>query len=142
MPAFQEQGTVVGTVTLVPVASLPEERRCQFRLYSRPGSACVLNGHVDLRNELESALSSFLGPSSASMIVLDDDVKKDMGPVSPASSGLCKACNSKTRFLQAQPATSRAVWHPRPRAEDVLSKRLLFRGEVDRCYPGIAIDEK
>ena len=33
---FQEQGTV----TLVPVASLPEERRCQ----SLPGRACVLDG--------------------------------------------------------------------------------------------------
>ena len=51
------------TVTLVhvPVASLPEERRCQ----SRPGRACVLDGWPRWCDELESAVSSFFGSSSA-----------------------------------------------------------------------------
>ena len=35
----------------------------------------------------------------------------------------CEAWNSKTRYLQAQPATPRARWHPRSRAEHVLCKK-------------------
>ena len=45
--------------------------------------------------------------------------KKDMAPVFSCfvrSLELkSKAWNSKTRYLQARPATSRAMWHPRPR---------------------------
>ena len=56
---FQEKVTL----TLVPVASLPEERRCQ----SRPGCARVLDGlpRRPTCNELESPVSSFFGSSSA-----------------------------------------------------------------------------
>ena len=56
----------------------------------------------------------------------------------------CEACSSKARYLQAQPATPRAMWPPRrPRAEDVLCKGLLVRGEVERyCHWHRAVDEK
>ena len=55
----------------------------------------------------------------------------------------CKACNSKTRCLQARPATPRAMWHPRSRAEDVLCKRLLISaGKLTNTATGIAVDEK
>ena len=39
----------------------------------------------------------------------------------------CEACNSKTRYLQAQPATPRAMWHPRPLAEDVPCKKASWQ---------------
>ena len=76
---FQKQGTV----TLVPVASPPEECRCQ----SRPGRAYVLDGWQRWCDELESAVSSFFGSSSAwSLSTMM--WKKTWHRSYPASSGL------------------------------------------------------
>ena len=71
---FQEQGTVTPVASVhvdyvamslyVSLALVSEERRCQ----SRPGQAarvCWTVDHVTVCNELESALSSFFGSSSA-----------------------------------------------------------------------------
>ena len=96
-----------------------------------PGRACVLDGWPCTCNELESAVSSFFGSSSVwsfSTMMW----KKTWHRSSPAcfvrSLELkCEACNSKTRYLQAQPATPRAMWHTRPLAEDVLCKKASWQ---------------
>ena len=97
------------------------------RRKSLPGRACTcvrrLTVYVYI-NELEFAVSSFFGSSSAwsfSTMMW----KKTWRRSSPARSLdlKCEACNSKTRYLQAQPATPRAMWHPRPLAEEVLCKK-------------------
>ena len=104
-------------------ASLPEERRCQ----SHPSRACVLDGwpRRSTCNDLKSVVSSFFGSSSAwscsTMMWL-----KTWAPVfSCFVRSLEFKCEAwaKTRYLQAQPATPRAMCHPRPRAEDVLCRK-------------------
>ena len=55
----------------------------------------------------------------------------------------CEAWNSKTRYLQVQPATPRVRWHPRSRAEDVLCKKgFLSAGNLTDAAIGLAVDEK
>ena len=77
----------------------------------------------------------------------DDDVKKDMAPVFSCfvrSLKLkCEACYSKTR-LQAQSATPRAMWHPRPRTDRrrPLQKGFVSVGKLTVTATGIAVDEK
>ena len=109
-----------GTVTLVPVASLTEESRC-------PCQAARVCWTVDRVRVTSSSPLSRVSSDRVRLIVFDDDVKKDMVPVFSCfvrSLQLkCEACNSKTRYLQAQPATPRAMWHPRPLADDVLCKK-------------------
>ena len=133
---FQEQGTV----TLVPVASLPEERRCQSTRVAQAARMCWTVGHVCRAcNELKSAVSSFFVASSASVIVFDDDVKKDMAPV-------LSSCFVDVRSLELKcedslsPSATRNTWHPRPRAEDVLCKNFLSAGKLTDSATGV--DEK
>ena len=127
---FQE----LGTVTFVPVASLPGERRCQST-WPRVCVGKVPVGHVRTCNELESAVSSFFALSSAWSF--STMWKKDMAPVFSCfvrSLELkCEACNSKTRYLQAQPATLGIPVHVQKTSS---AKRfLLSAGEVDRfCH--------
>ena len=98
-------------------ASLPEERRCQ----SHPGCAWVLDGWPirSTCDELESVVLSFFGSSStwscSTMVWLISCFVKSL-------EFKCEAW-AKARYLQAQPGTPRAMWHPRPRAEDVLCKK-------------------
>ena len=49
----------------------------------------------------------------------------------------------RLEYLQAQPATPRARWHPRSRAEDVLCKKgFLSAGNLTDTAIGLAVDEK
>ena len=107
--------TLYFTVTLV-LAAL---RCCQSHPATELGRVCVLDGwpRRPTCNEIESAVSSFFGSSSA-WFFSTMMWKKDMAPVFSCfvrSLELkSKALISKTRYLQAQPATPRAMWHPRP----------------------------
>ena len=135
---FQEQGTL----TLVPVASLPEERRCQ----SRPGRACVLDGWPRWCNELESRDCLELLRLELRLIVFDDDhdVKKDMALVfSCFVRSLKRSVAKRLVFSKRNPQHREQRWRPRPRAEDVLCKRaFLSAGKLTDTSTGIAIDEK
>ena len=55
----------------------------------------------------------------------------------------CEACYSKTRW-QAQSATPRAMWHPRPRTDRrrPLQKGFVSAGKLTVTATGIAVDEK
>ena len=87
---FQEQGTV----TLVPVASLPKERRCQ----SRPGRACVLDGWPLRCNGVRYIELLRL---KLPLIVFDDDVKKAMAPVFSCFVRFLKRSAAKDSFPHA-----------------------------------------
>ena len=118
---FQEQGTV----TLV--ASLPEERRCQ----STMEAACVGRLATCVRVTSSSSLSRASSPwppldrfrrwcetrHGAGLLLLRQ-----------VSGVKCEACNSKTRYLQAQPATRGILVHVQKTSS---AKRLLVRGEAD-----------
>ena len=131
---FQEQGTV----TPVPVASLPEEHRCQ----SHPGCVCVGR----LAEHVGETSSSPPSRASSARAPLDRfrrwcETLKDMAPV---FSCFVRSKRVKTCYLQAQPAALRAMWHPRPRAEEVLDlqKGFLTAGKLTDIENDIVVDEK
>ena len=114
---------------------------------------CWTVDHVTVCNELEleSAVSSFFGSSSAwscSTMMWRKTLRRcplllALRQVSGVKMRSRLAWNSKTRYLQAQPATPRARWHPRLRAEDVLCKKgFLSVGNLTDTAIGLAVDEK
>ena len=134
---FQEQGTV----TLV--ASLPEERRCQSRVAQAPRVCWTIAiGHVRVTS------TSPLSPASLARAPLDRVPRwceKNMAPVFSCfvRSLQLKSEAWKTRYLWAQSATPKAMWHPRPRAEECpLQNGCLSAGKLTDTATGITVDEK
>ena len=125
---FQEQGTV----TLVPVASLPKERRCQ----SRPGRACVLDGWPLRCNELESTISSFFGSSSPwSFSTMMWKKPRTWHRSSPASSGLRSEAQQRLVISKRNPQHRQQCGDLVHVLKTSSAKRLSVLGEVDRyCH--------
>ena len=130
---FQEQGTVI----LVPVASAPDECRCQ----SRPGRAYVLDDWRRWCDELESAVSSFFGSSSAwsfstMMWKRHDTDLLLLRQVSETKRSKNSLSPSATRNTESNVASS-STCRRRP-----LQKGFLSAGKLTDTATGIAIDEK